>query len=556
VYGDKRNRRDSDYIIDIPAFSNLEWNWAMEKRWTSSSHKMYQEWALKTESAYSKYKKEGIRRWLTMKAFTGDPLHLSLLCKSKSLFIDNSRLISTFRESPSFVQDASLLLHAAADWPEGLRILLAKGHSTRTLHYSGTFGSSGYSALDCAIELQNLASIKLLLDSDIQPTTLTWFLAVAFLSTSDMCTRSKIISEIAHWLWKRTQFYPSSSFRSPFTREGYGSWYHEYEMDTEAADALYSAGFIDIDIQASDVNVSLGTPLWSQALRLRSSRPKRTLDLLHWFIDKGAQMDIAHPKYGTSPTHIIAERSVYIHLEHIFERSHTSRIGSVELERLERLLHLSLECTIPDRCVCFCAVSGCTSITAALKTTRKADYGLDEFRWSGRNFGLINIEAKRTVIQRMELGGFLQHVNTKRAAIRLLTFDQLELTHTCHNHGHSKYYCYPKDPLSPDEISDIHYSERNDIDLFQQLLADFDSAVFEQTGTLLEFIDGYWMKRMTQIMSEKCTARPNELDTVLREVGVALVPEQEPPQEETLLPLTYEKFVWHVEKIVKDAQDL
>ncbi|KAF2788778.1 hypothetical protein K505DRAFT_366174 [Melanomma pulvis-pyrius CBS 109.77] len=105
--------------------------------------------------------------------------------------------------------------------------------------------------------------------------------------------------------------------------------------------------------------------------------------------------------------------------------------------------------------------------------------------------------------------------------IRLLTFERLGLTHTCHDHGHYKFGCDPKLPLAASEIFDIQFVENSDIDLLEDLLEEFEEAMQEHTGSIWDFIDGYWKDRMDQIMSERDKPIQEEEEQA-RQLGVTI----------------------------------
>lgn len=475
--------------------------------------------------------------WLTKKAFTGDPFYLSILQNSASLLAD-------FREHRIRFEDYPLLLHHLAGWPDALKIVLADDCPNNTLD------SDGWSALDTAIVIGNVASIELLLRSDIQPTEFTWALALRIKS------RSEIISKIASWLGEYTQQNPASVLKNYYRPNNTRTPYHEKSMDVEAANALYSAGLVDIDVCALEAYEVFGTPLWVHAFELLYICLGPVLDLLHWFIDKGAQMERAHPIYGTTPLHVIAERSAYILTKRMFRPEETTPDGLRALKRLEKLFHISLHGTVLDMCVCFCATRGCAPFTTALKKIRQAFHEEFNSLYRNREPNLNEIDLKRSVIQHMGLSGILGNKSTQNAIIRVLTFDRLGLTHTCHTHSYSPWGYHSYELLSQGEMSDIHHSEGKDIELLEGLLLDFNAALADHPGTFLEFIDGYWMERMDQIVKDKCTPRKNECEIVFQEVGVVLRPVKEPPQEEIPAVGTFERFIWGVENVMDGCIDV
>jgi len=178
--------------------------------------------------------------------------------------------------------------------------------------------------------------------------------------------------------------------------------------------------------------------------------------------------------------------------------------------RYYSLLTSVFESQSRDDCICHCAVGGCNLTSSALKVVG-SDYNVSVQTVHRRK------QALRLVLKFCSDSRY--HGEVFRSALRSMTFDVLGLTHTCHDHGHAPYRCFPKLPSSEDEIRDIQYTEAKDLSLLEELLHEFESAWDAAEGEFLDFIDGYWMTRMKEILAEKGQQRVDEVE-ILKEIGV------------------------------------
>ena len=88
--------------------------------------------------------------------------------------------------------------------------------------------------------------------------------------------------------------------------------------------------------------------------------------------------------------------------------------------------------------------------------------------------------------------------------VRALTFQALDLTHTCCRSSDDWVTGLQLVPFEDkDDISEIHDEEREDLQLFEDLLLEFDQHRRDSRSSIWDFMKGYWRTRMLQVLSGK-----------------------------------------------------
>ncbi|PSN62845.1 hypothetical protein BS50DRAFT_638441 [Corynespora cassiicola Philippines] len=103
--------------------------------------------------------------------------------------------------------------------------------------------------------------------------------------------------------------------------------------------------------------------------------------------------------------------------------------------------------------------------------------------------------------------------------IRVWTFEALKLTHTC-----CRRICTELDEIRPileEEIDDIRYIERADIQIFHDLMEEFDEAWGNHNGSFEQFVDNIWSSRMERVRQEASEYDSDHIEKV-KEIGVRL----------------------------------
>ena len=406
------------------------------------------------------------------------------------------------------------LLVAALTWPDGFRQLIAHSVSLSSLD------EFGYSILDIAIDAENaLDTAQYLLGlSTSLITPYTWNLANRFHRRYCNAESIKILFCIAVQLsehHKKTLPVLFNEETCSLVGDMYHTLYHSPELTVAGAQALYDNGFTDIDYEYK----SWGTPLLFQFSQICVDWSKTDLVLLQWFLAKSKSLDTFHAGFHGNDRHFLAQSI----LESIFQDIRSERFAQKEImDRFSDVRSLVADMFSDpnhDCCTCFCSTYGCDIITFTLKRNEH-DHG----KTYGNNTGMFQeYGAMSQKFVLTEVFGFLgihleQHPGRVHSALRIMTFDRLDMTHTCMQKiGYPKrYYNY-----TMQEISDIHHAESNDIDTLEDLLTHFESAWSNYDGTFLEFLESHWEPHMEQVLSER-RAIPMDKE-VLDECGVKLI---------------------------------
>lgn len=166
---------------------------------------------------------------------------------------------------------------------------------------------------------------------------------------------------------------------------------------------------------------------------------------------------------------------------------------------------------IRDDCSCACSTCGCQPLITVLKIFRQ------DVSPVGR--------MMKTQIS-MVLADLIESANPSSSSpfstlVRILTFEELELTHTCCAHFLDQIF--PRDSSSSDndEIHEIHDEERHLLAQLEDLLLEFETKKRELgTQSTAAFLQGYWCHRMDEVLKEE----PERWDQVrLWSVGVNIV---------------------------------
>ncbi|KAI1748981.1 hypothetical protein F4782DRAFT_338738 [Xylaria castorea] len=248
-------------------------------------------------------------------------------------------------------------------------------------------------------------------------------------------------------------------------------------------DQLWALGFRDID--SFDGWGSL--PVLEQ----------HNFDAVRWLIEHGTdywtplneRRDSTWIHGPATPAHTVFAkmgRQVRIELEPLqFLQTHQWLVGKL------------LRVRVGDACSCPCSVGGCTPLKAFLGCRKSKFYPRrshirtsEDRAWVCVNF----IKVFQTCLSKDDLVLF----------IRGLTFDALELTHTC---------CPQSVPLTEhmrgrhtsEEIDEVHSEQSTLLALFADLLSHFEEVAFEDRGgTPLITTDPeeFWTRRWLPVISE------------------------------------------------------
>jgi hypothetical protein len=396
------------------------------------------------------------------------------------------------------------LLCAAVSWPAGLQLLLQHISSAP----SATCGLS--SPLISAIMTCNLESVEILLRYKIAVTCGIWMSAVISRNIS-------IIRMIVGELGRQFQSY--SSLRIGYMRTTTGfeetlgvldTLYYQSRLTCEMADCLYEAGFVNVDATQTHVNGFNGTALSYHCSLLSWDFFTNTdkLELIDWFILKGASIGCTQSRNTLKPIHVLAER-----LGEYLSTSSTQGLKDLKDQIRKRICIRELTQEHFDDCRCACSAHGCENLILLCKGLTQSD--------SHTSIWLI--------CQCLTVLGFnLEKYNTRMALLRMLTFIELELTHTCHRSGR---YNLEVEYMTEDDIRHTQEQERNDIQLLENLLITFEETWINHQGTFLDFIEEIWHVKMAEVRKEKEAKLPPLEEELCNIINLGVVLERFGPEE-------------------------
>ncbi len=282
--------------------------------------------------------------------------------------------------------------------------------------------------------------------------------------------------------------------------------YHTDNLSVQMANDLYAAGFRDID----EIDTSMMTPFWSNALYTPCCF--ENLEIMQWLRNTGVNIHRLHPTNGGTASHCLGA-SVG---EELFQMNKNHELGlqrSRPTSEQARIASSFLDDAFSDGCDCACSRSGCRVITSALKRqcgwSRSGDSNCESLRFS------TSVWICKFVASGAEECHWVPF-----EVIRTMTFEWLELTHTCHIDP----FWYNFDvlqPLSDEEVKGIQEEERFLIQQHEELVAEFEVKYIELGVSLTSFLESYWWSRIHQVLDENDKTNHEE-EKKLRELGVVV----------------------------------
>lgn len=434
---------------------------------------------------------------------------------------------------------------ALASWPEGLRTLtslgfLAKSPALTREHWLH------------ALRLETPESLEVLARSDICGTLDDWY------TISGMWCRAQQDRSPGPAIQAQyAQVFDALALYLLPTREGLenctvgegtsdGSFlYCTWQLSVLAADSAWRAGHRTVDIPQSDEGCSLlhhyATPLWHVSNRAMGWRQRKTKwPICRWLLDHGADATWPHPRYLTTPAHNLAREAME---ETIRKRCDT------HLDDVSCLLVLERR----DNCTCHCSRHGCYVIGCAVSEhIQSPNFRVKPLQWRkyhrrlNQSFLFAMIDAHR------------EQAWMSTAVLRTLTFENLSLTHTC------CYQIYDEireqvTRANSEEIKIIHDLEREDIELLDTLVAEFNAKWATYDKPFVTFMNRVWKTKMRQIHQER-KIDSHTYQSNLRRTGVVLIePDVEEQDEDSDWSDEYESddcgYGWYTTDEESDGHD-
>ncbi|KAH9863960.1 hypothetical protein J1614_009893 [Plenodomus biglobosus] len=392
--------------------------------------------------------------------------------------------------------------NALASWAHGLEKLMSSIPFCRQTEFT--------SAIWCtACFLQNLDALEVILPHLGVPQPDHWFILhynpCPWLDSSSDLRWPRILSLLAEGLHEAATKQSTKLMERDdyFTLAAGSALYCSRSLSVQAAELLWQAGFQDINsVAPCDISKvispfsSITTPLWSCFYHDYPNWPT-----IFWLIAKGANLSWLHPRYRTTPAHVIGRSGFTL-----------SRLGYTypsetwdQEQHWDSLQEILLN-PVRDKCLCSCSPGGCLVIGCAAS---RYTY-FDRLKAHPR-IALSSIVDKNRQLHRLP-----------SAILRVLTFEQLSLTHTCCYRIGEEYCNYHVRPTK-EEIQEIHDIEHTEIALLERLVQEFEVMWAQYPGTFAKFIRKIWKPRMRRERKKR------EMDAnFLREAGITL---EQVPQE-------------------------
>ena len=334
-----------------------------------------------------------------------------------------------------------LHLVAAADWPEGIKVLVAGGAD----RYARD--SDLWLPIDYACETQSLKSVELLLDGDCVPyfersekplqLTIGWCMTKALLYGNDGIPNAIINSLAAHkQLLKDTTPYHDLL-----------KWSFGAECELKIARRFSLAGYQDLD----QTNVEGETPLMA-ACHLAE------FGWIAYLLDNGADPSKSHSHYALTAGHFLLGNILRLH-----------NWSSSEFERCGKIIQVAFDKPVTVESTCRCSPSGFTPVSAIFRSLKRS--------WERRSIFRAFLPCVRWSSQMLE--------EQVRAFALGEIFERLGMTHTCVRLGTLGKQIHPEDRL---EIEDEE--EESNFQL-EEMMIKFDSLRFGFDGDHLDFLDRF-----------------------------------------------------------------
>ena len=292
-----------------------------------------------------------------------------------------------------------------------------------------------------------------------------------------------------------------------------GTVYHLRDVHLKQAKSLWQAGFCDVN--GSDrfgKSPLMGLVLVEESL----VEFKAKLELLAWLVSKGADLhglqDYAYRigENGFYPSwfdealstdvrsSITALHYIGDDLGELFSIYATLNLQSLDSNSISQLSDI-LSDTVRDACRCACSAGGCLAFTMMAKfPVRGLSDNLD-----------VRIARVRMALVRCThfVAELLEIEETKMAWLRaeifrINCFEELQLTHTCCK---MSYHCGEEviaEFGDEEDREEIREEQEEEVEKLESLVLEFEDKYQELGIPFVNFMDGYWCKRMEEVLRE------------------------------------------------------
>ena len=280
--------------------------------------------------------------------------------------------------------------------------------------------------------------------------------------------------------------------------------YHISGLVVKVAEKLWENGFRDIDVPDNDGL----TPL---AL-------SDEIELCSWLIQKGAKLHrpqhrLNSPDPAMDPTELLHTTRALHYVAARIASDIDFMIFNDDnwLSRESKLLLATVFSDgSSDDCICACSSRGCLASTLMLKVVEEQGFPLsNEANARDRSAGSIECLMDLVGPQSSCWDWLAKEI------IRVCTFQELELRHTCCSSRYGMPSLIIK--FEEEERAEIQDEDKDKIALLESLLLEFE----EHKGAedLVSFLKGYWAVRMDEVLGELKSGVDEE---GIRGIGVVL----------------------------------
>ncbi|KAM0804469.1 hypothetical protein BDR22DRAFT_960096 [Usnea florida] len=480
-------------------------------------------------------------------------------CNNISLAIirkSEADLRQALKVSPSSIDETNGIgqtaLHLAVEWPRGMNLLLQAGadaecrdycNSTPLLYaidmslvepirilaladcsllddwFAGLSLKNGKLPLERAVAIEIGAHVdrrqtsaaemvvNLLVDMIVDRRQRLYDLAKSALPVTDsdrLCHETHLPDESASQLYSALERHGTAVPLALAPGEDGGTLFHQIKHSSRVAERLWKAGFRSIDGRDP-----LGrTPLMSSPSYDVQSPHIITqyLEYAAWLVEKGADLYAKQDltwyyelyRHESQLLSVTALHFVSYYLGSSWKWVSWNRLRNWLEENCsvssKEMLQRILMDNDSDACLCACSVGGCTTFTVLAKSYM-----------GNRSKGPSLVDLWPIVTNfcgPSKIPEFL----------RIMTFEELDMTHTCCFKNIRGWYWKTKDKAEIDEIRD---EEAEDLQKLEELLEEFEAKRTELDIPFDDFITEYWQPRMDEVRNE------GTLDEdALREIGV------------------------------------
>lgn len=435
-------------------------------------------------------------------------------------------------------------LHLAADWPQGIRLLLS-GNGSSLIHAKDRWGAS---ALDHALLARNVEAMRLLIDAGCllvdehrvsfgkgrlldevlvralktRRQALLAFAKTHLSPSSSMTPIDCVLDEgiesvVSSLLQKGIKIPEWLSTKEWAVASRYKSIYFNETITSEAAGLLWSEGFRDINTIDGQGRSPLLQHYWYASF-----------DVVDWLVSKGGILPASCtrscpfqlPSFMTvTPHHVVSNMSSFDSQSLNYPKWRIDEVAKLmKSSRDWRTFESAIKDNARDSCSCACSNEGCTPLLVALKQIASRRL-VDFWVFQTRHYVL-------DISQRAPL-----------EVIRFITFEVFELTHTCCRH---RWRCLWSHPPPEEEIVEIQDEERLLIFKLEAVVVQLERTYQHAELSLSDFLHQHWKEAVSNALSISETSSDEALSE-LKSIGV----EVRDTRNEDLDEESNEEEVWY-----------